>query len=94
MTVRYSDDPVTDATVKAIIGYQPMFLACYHLAKDTREEAMKATAQPTTEDLQALIGSRIQDHYGEKIAGLLADGVNWEEVGTEALKGVTPADAR
>ena len=92
MADRYSDDDVTDAAIRALVAHAPKFRAVCALAWDVRHEAIgdfTEDAPVSAPDLQALVGSKIREAHGESIAGMMADSVNWAEVGAEVLKTIT-----
>ena len=85
----YSDDPVTNAAIRAVVAHEPKLRALRILAAEAREEALGQLAQngrATPEDLNAYVGYQIQQAHGASIAGLMAGDVNWAEVGGEILK--------
>jgi hypothetical protein len=89
---RYSEDPVTDAAIKAVIAHEPKFRALRILAMEARDEALgeyTENVRATPEDLNAYVGCQIQERHGASIAGLMADDVNWAEVGGEILKSLS-----
>jgi hypothetical protein len=85
----YSEDPVTDAAIRAVVAHEPKLRALRVLAAEARDEALGQYAEngrATAEDLNAYIGYQIQQAHGASTAGLMADDVNWAEVADEILK--------
>jgi hypothetical protein len=89
VAVKYSDDPVTDAAVRAVVASHPKFRALCVLARETRDDALGEFAGdvPVSDaDLQALVGSKIREAHGASIAGMMADYVDWAAVAAEMLR--------
>jgi hypothetical protein len=85
----YSEDPVTDGAIRAVVAHEPKLRALRILAAEARDEALREYAEngrATAEDLNAYVGYQIQQAHGASIAGLLAGDVNWAEVAGEILK--------
>ena len=91
MVVRYSDDAVTDAAIRAVVSDHPKFRAVCMLARDLRDGALGEFAGDvpvSNADVHALVGSKIREAHGESIAGMMAEYVNWAAVAAEMLMSI------
>jgi hypothetical protein len=94
VAVRYSDDPVTNAAIHAVVEHPAMFSRCCELARQARDGGRESAGNaapgwPGPADLDEYVGVKIATEYGAEIAGLMTGDIWWSQLGTEVLKTIT-----
>jgi hypothetical protein len=85
VAVRYSDDPVTNAAIHAVVEHPAMFSRCCELARQARDGGRESAGNAAP----GWPGEKIATEDGAEIAGLMTGDIWWSQLGTEVLKTIT-----